>query len=81
MNNGGNPIGSEFTNPNTAAPNPAQQTEEIADSFGRLVVDESGTNYVGNSHWQTILDEVCTQYNTPSALVPGQVYNRIFISS
>ncbi|OAX79844.1 hypothetical protein ACJ72_05837, partial [Emergomyces africanus] len=44
--------------PNDAASDPAQQTEEVADSFGRLVVDESGTNYVGSSHWQTILDEL-----------------------
>ncbi|OJD14110.1 hypothetical protein AJ78_05510 [Emergomyces pasteurianus Ep9510] len=44
--------------PNVVAADPARQTEEVADSFGRLVVDEYGTNYVGSSHWQTILDEL-----------------------
>ncbi|PGH14879.1 hypothetical protein AJ79_02741 [Helicocarpus griseus UAMH5409] len=60
--NGGSLAGqapsSQDTSEDTAAPSSSEQTEQISDSFGRLTVDGSGTNYVGSSHWQAILDEL-----------------------
>ncbi|KAK2797520.1 hypothetical protein FQN51_008418 [Onygenales sp. PD_10] len=53
------PAAGQTSSPPTASPaESSDSAQKIADSFGRLKIDESGTSYVGSSHWEAILEDL-----------------------
>ncbi|KAK2801390.1 hypothetical protein FQN50_007776 [Emmonsiellopsis sp. PD_5] len=53
------PAAGQTSSPPTASPaESSDSAQKVADSFGRLKIDESGTSYVGSSHWEAILEDL-----------------------